>query len=132
MYRQSLCLGRKKALTTRCLSDRLPTEITLPRHLRWGTKNTIFNSSGKILCYKCISQGLRPNWNVGILEGWSNGFWKNGRMVIDEVHPDKEGKIVHKCAIPLKTNIPIFHHSTIPCVRHKHQVSINCFIFSWL
>ena len=31
--------------------------------------------------------------------------------------------------LPLKTNIPIFHHSIIPCVRQKEHASINHFNF---
>jgi hypothetical protein len=28
--------------------------------------------------FKPTSWGLRPKWNVGIMEHWNNGFWDNG------------------------------------------------------
>ncbi len=27
--------------------------------------------------------GLRPNWNVGILEYWNHGFWDNGMVGLE-------------------------------------------------
>ena len=37
--------------------------------------------------------------------------------VIGKIHIDKEVQNLYKQKIPLKTNIPIFHHSIIPFVR---------------
>jgi len=28
-------------------------------------------------------QGLRPNWNIGILEYWNHGFWDYGMVGLE-------------------------------------------------
>ena len=86
--------------------------------------------------------GMLEYWN-GLLrrssfgyEGWNGivGFGKMEKWVIDKIHIDNdldnEGIIFINNAIPLKTNIPLFHPSIIPCVMQKHRASINRFIFS--
>ena len=60
------------------------------------------------------------------------GFGKMEKWVIDKIHLDKEGKTFTNNGISLKNNIPIFHHSIIPCVRQKHQGAINPYIYSKL
>jgi hypothetical protein len=70
-------------------------------------------------------------WNDGIV-----GFGKMEKWVIDKRHLDNdlenESIVLINDAIPLKTNIPLFHPSIIPCVMQKHKASINRFIFSKL
>jgi hypothetical protein len=29
------------------------------------------------------SSGLRPNWNVGIMDPWNLGFWDNGMVGLE-------------------------------------------------
>ena len=76
---------------------------------------------------------------IGMLEYWNDGivgFGKMEKWVIDKIHIDNdldnEGIIFINNAIPLKTNIPLFHPSIIPCVMQKRRASINRFIFSKL
>ena len=70
-------------------------------------------------------------WNDGIVD-----FVKLEKWVIDKTHLDNdldnEGRILINNTIPLKTNIPLFHPSIIPCVMQKHRASINRIIFSKL
>jgi hypothetical protein len=49
---------------------------------------------------------LRPNWNVGILELWNNGFWENGSLARTLL--DREA---NKWKTSPRVNIPIFHYS---------------------
>jgi len=82
-------------------------------------------------------RGFAP---IGMLEYWNDGivgFGKLEKWVIDKIHLDNdldnEGRIfIKKNAIPLKTNIPLFHPSIIPCAMQRHRASINRFIFSKL
>lgn len=52
--------------------------------------------------------------------------------IIDKIHLDREIKNIDYYEIPLKTNIPLFHRSIIPCVRQKDQASKNYYNFSKL
>jgi hypothetical protein len=53
-------------------------------------------------------------WSVGIL-----GYGEMIKWVIGTIHSD-EVQDLYKFKLPLKTNIPIFHHSIIPFVRQKN------------
>jgi hypothetical protein len=48
-------------------------------------------------------------WNAGIMGSEKMGHWFAGR-----IHVDRE---TINDRIPSEINIPIFHHSTIPCLR---------------
>ncbi|MBW1797328.1 MAG: hypothetical protein JRJ21_02740 [Deltaproteobacteria bacterium] len=74
-----------------------------------------------------------------MLEYWNNGivgFGKLEKWVIDKIHLDNdlddEGRIFINNSIPLKTNIPSFHPSIIPCVRQDYQASVNIYNFNKL
>ena len=78
---------------------------------------------------------LRGSAPIGMLEYRNDGivgFGKMEKWVIDRIHLDNKGRIFINNAIPLKTNIPLFHPSIIPCVMQKHRASINRFVFSKL
>jgi len=91
-----------------------------------------------------------------MLEYRNNGWFcppSQGELVLSEVKEDKftmlkEDKwdigllgvffLTHKLSLfknkklPFKTNIPLFQHSTIPCMKQKHRASISPFNFSKL
>jgi hypothetical protein len=48
------------------------------------------------------------------------GSGKMGKCCNGEIHIDTEVRMLLNKKLPLKNNIPIFHHSIIPCVRQKH------------
>jgi hypothetical protein len=78
-------------------------------------------------------KGYRDFAPIGILEYWNDGIVGFGRMekwVIDEMHSDNEGIGLINDTIPLKTNLPLFHPSIIPCVTQKQSASISRFIFN--
>jgi hypothetical protein len=64
------------------------------------------------------------NWNVGILEPWNNGFWESG-LLIKSILTEQLKKSTNN-KIPLKTNIPLFHHSICETIEHA---SINPFSY---
>jgi hypothetical protein len=58
-----------------------------------GERNYFFHCSSTPLLYivgheiRTIQvRGLRPNWNVGILEYWNNGFWDNGMVGLENLN----------------------------------------------
>jgi hypothetical protein len=93
---------------------------------------------------KCLSSGLSSksitsyfaSLTTGILEYWSDGimsFGKMGQCFIGKIPSDVEVKrSSEKSYFLININIPIFHHSIIPCAvqktkRQKPQLlSISC------
>jgi len=68
------------------------------------------------------------------MEYWVMGKWENGLPVeslkvvrLVKCILIKKFKIFINEKLPLKTNLPIFHHSIIPFVRQKKHASINHF-----
>jgi hypothetical protein len=49
------------------------------------------------------------------------GSGKMGHWFVGKIPRDMEGINLKK--IPYETNIPLFHHSIIPCTMQKHQAS---------
>jgi len=72
------------------------------------------------------------NWNVGILERWNIGFWEIGILVYWKNSSWHGREYVKKWELSFKINIPLFHHSIIPCARQKHRASKNIPNFSQL
>jgi len=57
-----------------------------------------------------------------MLENWNDGTMGTGKMgecCNGKIHLDEKVKNAISNKLPLKTNIPIFHHSIIPYVWHK-------------
>ena len=55
-----------------------------------------------------------PSWNSGILERWNNGVWKNGFGGCFSLYEKSSRYWLEKETNLEKTNIPIFHSSSIP------------------
>jgi hypothetical protein len=51
-------------------------------------------------------RGFGPNWNVGILELWNNGFWENGSLIYRQ-KSFLTGKPING-KLPFNINIPLF------------------------
>ena len=68
-------------------------------------------------------------WNTGIMEYWVLGKWDS--VIMRKLILAWKSKMFIK-NLPLKTNIPLLHHSIIPCVRQNHQASVNICNFSKL
>ena len=62
-------------------------------------------------------------WNVGIMGYGEMVKWVTCRepqgCAIGKIQIDKEFQDLYKEKLPLKTNIPKFHHSLIPRARQK-------------
>jgi hypothetical protein len=56
--------------------------------------------------------------------------WSTGQIVKNHLAIQRFNNLTKPDRIPLEINIPIFHHSIIPCMMRANQASANCFIYS--
>jgi hypothetical protein len=90
---------------------------------RGGTAHSGAGAKNIGMAYSAeVASATKAGMEAWVLEKWDY-------VVMAKNIPTYELKVSIREKISSKINIPLFHHSIIPCVRQKEHASINHFNF---